>query len=198
MRYFQLFERAGNRQAPWGTALVFFIFTAATPAQQALPQTGGVAVGADVTSTNIEALMNLDVTTASRFADKLSDAPSIMSVVTSDELRRFGGMTLGEILQRVAGLTGTSQYLTDRSMVAARGDQTKTAGGYILNGELRYDLRKLLHLSDRNGLAIVVHANNLTDFRVWLPSWGFTSVDTIPVEQGRVVYAGLRFSAGKN
>jgi hypothetical protein len=68
----------------------------------------------------------------------------------------------------------------------------------ILNGQLRYDLGKLLHLSDRNGFAFVVHANNLTDYRVWLPSWGFTSVDTIPVEQGRVVYAGLQFSAGKN
>jgi outer membrane receptor for ferrienterochelin and colicins len=67
----------------------------------------------------------------------------------------------------------------------------------ILNGQLRYDLGKLLHLSDRNGAAVVVHANNLTDFRVWLPGWGFTSVDTIPVEQGRVIYAGLQFALGK-
>jgi hypothetical protein len=68
----------------------------------------------------------------------------------------------------------------------------------ILNGDLRYDLGKALHLSDRTGVSFLVHANNLTDFRVWLPSWGFTSVDEIPVEQGRVVYVGLRFSAGKN
>jgi outer membrane receptor protein involved in Fe transport len=81
---------------------------------------------------DIETLMNVEVTTASRFPDKLSDAPSIMSVVTSDELSRFGGLTLGEILQRVTGLTGTSQYFTDRSMVAARGDQTETSGGHIL------------------------------------------------------------------
>jgi len=101
-------------------------------AQQPSRQTDSTTRGADVTSMDIEALMNLDVTTASRFADKLSDAPSIMSVVTSDELRRFGGVTLGEILQRVTGLTGTSQYFTDRSMVAARGDQTKTAGSHIL------------------------------------------------------------------
>jgi hypothetical protein len=68
----------------------------------------------------------------------------------------------------------------------------------ILNGELRYDVGKALRLSDRTGVAFVVHANNLTDFREWLPSWGFTSVDEIPVQQGRVVYAGLRFAIGKN
>jgi outer membrane receptor for ferrienterochelin and colicins len=83
-------------------------------------------------SLDIEQLMNVQITTASLFADKVSNAPSIVSVVTSDELRRFAGMTLGEILQRVPGLTGTTQYFTDRSMVAALGDQTKTAGGHIL------------------------------------------------------------------
>jgi outer membrane receptor protein involved in Fe transport len=81
---------------------------------------------------DIEQLMDLKVTTASLFQDKLSDAPSIISVVTSDELRRFGGMTLGEILQRVTGLTVSSQYFTDRSLIAARGDQTETSGGHIL------------------------------------------------------------------
>jgi TonB-dependent Receptor Plug Domain len=86
----------------------------------------------DLASLDIEQLMNVKITTASLFADKVSNAPSIVSVVTSDELRRFAGMTLGEILQRVPGLTGTSQYFTDRSMVAALGDQTKTAGGHIL------------------------------------------------------------------
>ena len=46
----------------------------------------------------------------------------MISVVRRDELRRFGGMTLREILERVPGLTGTSSYFTDRSLVAARGD----------------------------------------------------------------------------
>jgi len=83
-------------------------------------------------SMDLETLLDMKVTTASLFSDKLSDAPGIMSVVTSDELRRFGGMTLGEILERVPGLTRSSQYFTDRSLIAARGDQTKTAGGHIL------------------------------------------------------------------
>jgi len=86
----------------------------------------------DLTPLDLDALMSLRVTTASRFSDRLPDAPSIMSVVTRDELRRFGGLTLNEILQRVPGLTGSTQYFVDRSLVAARGDQTKTNGGHIL------------------------------------------------------------------
>jgi outer membrane receptor for ferrienterochelin and colicin len=92
MRNFKLFALLATWQASWGAAFLLFVFASATPAQQVAQAAGGTAAGADVTSMDIEALMNIDVTTASRFADKLSDAPSIMSVVTSDELRRFGGM----------------------------------------------------------------------------------------------------------
>ena len=83
-------------------------------------------------SMDLDALSNTKVTTASKFAEKLSDAPSVMSVVTKDELRRFGGITLLEILKRVAGLTGSSAFFADRNMVAVRGDQTRTDAGHIL------------------------------------------------------------------
>jgi outer membrane receptor protein involved in Fe transport len=108
------------------------MLSTAALAQQPAPAPDPNASVADLMSLDLESLMNLQVTTASRFSDKLFEAPSIMSVVTSDELRRFGGLTLNEILQRVAGLTGSTQYFVDRSLVAARGDQTKTDGGHIL------------------------------------------------------------------
>jgi len=83
-------------------------------------------------SMDLDGLSNTNVTTASKFAEKLSDAPSVMSVVSRDELRRFGGTTLLDILERVAGLTGSSAFFADRSMVAVRGDQTRTDAGHIL------------------------------------------------------------------
>ena len=83
-------------------------------------------------SMDLDALSNIKVTTASKFSEKLSGAPSDMSVVTKDELRRFGGVTLIEILERVAGLTGSSAFFADRSIIAARGDQTRTDSGHIL------------------------------------------------------------------
>ena len=83
-------------------------------------------------SLELETLLNMEVTTASKFPQKLSDAPGVISVVSKDELQRFGGITLGEILERVPGLQRASAYFTDRSLVAARGDQTKIDGGHIL------------------------------------------------------------------
>ena len=86
----------------------------------------------DLLAIDFESLLNVTVITASKSAETLADAAGAISVVTRDELQRFGGITLGEILQRVPGLTGTSSYFTDRSLIAARGDQTKANGGHIL------------------------------------------------------------------
>jgi outer membrane receptor protein involved in Fe transport len=128
------FTTSKNRSsaASWAAAIVFAMTSATALAQQPTAPAGSDKSISDLMSMDIDSLTNIDVTTASRFADKLSDAPSIMSVVTSDELRRFGGLTLGEILQRVPGLTGSTQYFVDRSLISARGDQTKTDGGHIL------------------------------------------------------------------
>jgi outer membrane receptor protein involved in Fe transport len=108
--------------------------TAAASFGQPLPQEGAKQddQASRLFSMDLDALSNTKVTTASKFAEKLSDAPSDMSVVTRDELRRFGGITLLEILERVAGLTGSSSFCADRSIIAARGDQTRTDSGHIL------------------------------------------------------------------
>jgi outer membrane receptor for ferrienterochelin and colicin len=111
--------------------VVWCALSAAALAQQPPPASADSSVAA-LLSLDLESLMDVKVTTASRFEDKLSDAPSIMSVVTSDELRRFSGLTLNEILQTVPGLTGSTQFFIDRSMVSALGDQTKTDGSHIL------------------------------------------------------------------
>jgi outer membrane receptor protein involved in Fe transport len=134
MRNYQEFGRERKALARWGAVLVFLALSGTLAAQEPASSSTPNADPDihDLMAMDLDSLMNVNVTTASRFEDKLSDAPSIMSVVTSDELRRFGGLTLNEILQRVPGLTGTTQYFVDRSMVAALGDQTKTDGGHIL------------------------------------------------------------------
>src|SRR5687767_9575479 len=86
----------------------------------------------DLTTMDLESLLNIRVVTASKFAEDLGDAPGVMSVVTQDELRRFSGTTLREVLERVSGLASSTAYFTDRSMIAARGDQTKINGGHVL------------------------------------------------------------------
>jgi len=86
----------------------------------------------DPDSFALESLFTMEVTTASKFPQKLSDAPGVMSVVTRDELRRFGAQTVGEALERVPGLAASSGYFTDRLMVGVRGDYVKENGSHVL------------------------------------------------------------------
>jgi outer membrane receptor for ferrienterochelin and colicin len=81
---------------------------------------------------SLEELLDVDVTTASKFAEKESDAPGIISVLSADDLKRFGGTTLLDILNRVPGLNASSGYLTDRSTIASRGDQVRFNSGHVL------------------------------------------------------------------
>jgi outer membrane receptor for ferrienterochelin and colicin len=81
---------------------------------------------------SLEQLINVKITTASKSEERISDAPGIVSVVTKDELDRFDGMTLKDILERVPGLIGSSVYMTDRSMISIRGDQISNSGEHVL------------------------------------------------------------------
>ena len=60
-----------------------------------------------------------------------------------------------------------------------------------LNGNLRWEPAHV-HLFG-GGMALVAHGNDLANQAIWLPS-GFSSVDTVPVQQGRTVFAGLEYA----
>jgi len=107
------------------------VLLASAPAYAAAPQCGNRTSPATSAASD-ESPLEIKVVTASKFAESISDAPGVMSVISHDELQRWGGVTLAEILDRVPGLNLTSAYFTDRSIVAARGDQTKINGGHVL------------------------------------------------------------------
>ena len=86
----------------------------------------------DPFSMDLDSLANTKVTTASKFGEDLADAPGVMTVVSKDELKRFGGITLSEILSRVAGLTPASAPFPDRSIIAVRGQQSSFTGSHVL------------------------------------------------------------------
>jgi len=99
----------------------------------AFGQTSGPAVPpADDATVSLESLFRTKVVTASRFAENLADAPGVMTVVSREEIERFGGLTLREILGRVAGLDWATSNYTDRSIIAVRGDQSRATGVHVL------------------------------------------------------------------
>jgi len=70
-----------------------------------LGNTGALAAhGEDITSLPLEALMQMEVRTASRYAQTLLEAPAAMSVVTAEDIRTFGYRTLADILNGMRGL----------------------------------------------------------------------------------------------
>ena len=81
----------------------------------------GQAKPDDLSSLDLKSLLDMKVITASKFSERLSDAPGVISVVTQDELFRFGGLTLREVLERVPGLSAPDPrtLLTARSVRAS-------------------------------------------------------------------------------
>ena len=102
--------RGEERAAPWEHAtrtsvfgLVLVLLTAlACPAvaycQEQLPK--------NLNKLSIEDLMNVDVPTvygASKFQQKITQAPAYVTIITSDEIQKYGYRTLGDVLRSVPG-----------------------------------------------------------------------------------------------
>ena len=81
---------------------------------------------------SFEDLLNMEVTTASKSAEKQSDAPGIITVLTQDELERFGGTTLKDVLERVPGLISSTVSYSNRTTMVVRGDYIKQNSSHIL------------------------------------------------------------------
>ena len=114
-------------------SLSWIVFTATTlsfsPAHAGQDDTSAAAL-ADL---SLEQLMRVQtVTSASRFEQSLSEAPSAVTVLTSQEIREYGWRTLGEALASIPGL-----YVSSDRNYAYLG-----ARGFLRPGD--YDSRFLL------------------------------------------------------
>jgi iron complex outermembrane receptor protein len=74
---------------------------------------------ADLTEMSIEDLMNVTVYGASKFDQKLSEAPSSVSIVTADEIKKYGYRTLADIVRTVRGFY--LSYDRNYSYIGVRG-----------------------------------------------------------------------------
>src|ERR1700728_3482189 len=87
----------------------------------------------DLTHLPLETLMQLQVPTvvsASKFEQKATEAPSSVTVLTSDDIKHYGYRTLAEILESVPGFYTT--YDRNYSYLGASGVNTGNANDRIL------------------------------------------------------------------
>ena len=73
----------------------------------------------DIADLSLEDLLDVQITSASKFAQKQSEAPGIVSVVNREQVDRFGWLSLNDILARQAGFFPSRDY--DRSTIGSRG-----------------------------------------------------------------------------
>jgi outer membrane receptor protein involved in Fe transport len=68
---------------------------------------------------SLEELMSLPITTASKFEQSIKDAPSTVSLITRDQILKYGWLSGNEVLARLPGFSPSQDY--DRMTVSSRG-----------------------------------------------------------------------------
>ncbi|HEV2146013.1 MAG TPA: TonB-dependent receptor [Longimicrobiaceae bacterium] len=101
----------------------------------------------DAGEISLESLLNQEVSSASKFAQRIADAPSAVTVVTAEDIRRMGAVDLPDALRMVPGL----------SMRA------KTRGTYTASARNAYDPAspRMLVLVDGRPTALEIHSTTL-------------------------------------
>jgi outer membrane receptor protein involved in Fe transport len=79
---------------------------------------------ARLTELSFADLLNVRISVASKRQEPSGDAPSVVAVSSSDEIKVFGDRNLRQTLSRMPGLyTGSSWFLWPQNTVSLRGDQ---------------------------------------------------------------------------
>ncbi|MGE5431379.1 MAG: TonB-dependent receptor plug domain-containing protein [Syntrophomonadaceae bacterium] len=106
------------------TFAFYFLFIATTVFGQEQPD--------KLADMDLNDLLNIEVVTASKKGEKLSDAPAIVSVVTAKEIEAFGAQSLGEVLDRMVGvyMMGSAQF--PQNMLSIRGGVTELFNTQVL------------------------------------------------------------------
>ncbi len=90
---------------------------------------------------SLDSLLNIPVSTASRYEQTSRQAPASVTVVTADEIRRFGFETLGDVLAHARGFYANDDRLVEQ--VGVRGisgsSQPNASILVLLNGQRRND-----------------------------------------------------------
>jgi iron complex outermembrane receptor protein len=105
------------RSGLWSSLLTFLLFCTPVLAQKSDPGTGS---GVDLTTMNIEDLMNVKVVSVSKKEQKLSQTAAAIFVITPEDIRRSGATSIPDVLRMVPGIN-VAQINGSTWAISARG-----------------------------------------------------------------------------
>ena len=105
----------------------------------AMAQSDGELSYDELLNLSLDELMELDVVTTSKFStENKAEAPSVISVVTEDQIKRSGAKSMEEVLRTIAGFDVTRKGISPTTMVGVRGlfstDGTNNKILFLING----------------------------------------------------------------
>jgi len=110
---------------------ILLIFSTLTFAQD-------VSDTVDIFDLSLEELLNIKVYTAAKKSQEISQAPAIIEIITEDEIREKGFLTVGDALKSIPGLFVTTDYVTDNVSIRGinEGRQASSRGiKVMINGQ---------------------------------------------------------------
>lgn len=113
---------------------LFIVFLLLQPIQSKSQENQSLKIQ-ELYDLSIEELLNVEVITASRYEQSITDAPGIISVLTAEEIEKFGAMNLFEILNRMPNVISSLSYSLD--VVTIRGGDFNAWSGriaYLIDG----------------------------------------------------------------
>jgi outer membrane receptor protein involved in Fe transport len=86
----------------------------------------------DVADISLEDLLNVEITTAGKKAQRVADIPASVVLITRADIERYGYQTLDEVLENVPGLFGIDQRFADGMVFGVRGFWAAFANNIII------------------------------------------------------------------
>lgn len=86
----------------------------------------------DLFSLSLEELMKIPVTSASKFAESVNETPATVLVITAEDIRRRGYLTMIELLEDLPGLDVTNSHGEVNVLAYSRGNRTGSMNERIM------------------------------------------------------------------
>lgn len=168
-----------RRSLKWKAILFSGIASFAIPSFAATDSTSSLM------DMNLNDLLNIEVTTVSKSAEKISDAPGVISVITKDDIKRYGITSMFELMDLVCDVYPLSAYSKRYAVMSVRG--------------IAMDMRNKHNLLLLNGRPIKEGQNGGVEENVWA-TFPVSAIERVEIIRGpgSVLYGTGAFTGVTN